>query len=200
MSTRERLLECGTRLIAERGYAGVRVGDIESAAGLAPRRGGLYKHFDSKETLVEEALAVRIERLQAMRQLGETVADLATPEVMRATAVAVLAELDEERDLFRIFEAEGDRFAVQRQRFFREIVEVGFSYAQRAFESVAARHGRDLDASALATVALSALVNHRRTQWTFGTMANGLDDERFLDAWMTLVWSAIGPSSEGTSR
>lgn len=193
MSTRTRLLENGTRLIAERGYASVTVGEIESAAGLVPRRGGLYKHFKSKEVLVEAALTQRIEHLQQLRLLADEVADTASPTVLRATAVAVLAELDEERDLFRIFEADGDRFAVQRERFFREIVEVGFQYAQLAFEIVAAQHARRVEAADLASVALSALVNHRRTQWTFGVMTNGLDDERFLDAWITLVWSAIGP-------
>lgn len=200
MSTRERLLEHGTRLIAERGYASVTVGEIESAAGLAPRRGGLYKHFTSKTLLIEEALTHRIERLQQMRQLADDVGDIATATVLRSTAVAVLAELDEERDLFRIFETDGERFTELRERFFSEIVEIGFQYAQLAFENVAARHCREVEASDLAVVALSSLVNHRRTQWTFGATANGLDDERFLNAWMTLVWGAIGPPANDRQK
>ncbi len=176
------------------------VGEIESAAGLAPRRGGLYKHFESKTALVEHALAQRIERLKQMRVLADEVADVGTASVLRETAAAVLAELDEERELFGIFESDGDRFAEQRDRFFREIVQVGFNYARVAFETVAARHRREVAAGDLASVALSALVNHRRMQWTFGASADGLDDDRFLDAWITLVWSAIGPRADDANE
>lgn len=169
------------------------VGDIESASGLAPRRGGLYKHFASKEALIEEALIDRIELVKQMQGLAEDVAEQPTPEALRSTAAAVLLELDHEQDLIRIFEAEGARFADQRDRFLREVVAVGYAHAQLAFEGVCSRHSRNLDAAALATVALSALINHRRQQWTLGELENGLDDDRFLDAWTTLVWSAIGP-------
>ena len=44
-STRQRLLDEGMRLFAERGFRATGVGDIEAAAGLQPRRGALYKHL-----------------------------------------------------------------------------------------------------------------------------------------------------------
>jgi AcrR family transcriptional regulator len=47
--TRERIVTEAMRLFAERGYRGTTVWDIEEAAGLAPRAGGLYKHFRSKQ-------------------------------------------------------------------------------------------------------------------------------------------------------
>lgn len=200
MATRQRLLECGTRLIADRGYANVTVGEIEEASGLAPRRGGLYKHFASKEALIEEALTERIEIVKTMQGLAQDVADQVTPAVLRSTAAAVLEELDHERDLIRIFEADGSRFASQRDRFATEVVAVGYRHAQLAFEGVCEHHSLDLDARALATVALSALINHRRQQWTLGELENGLDDDAFLDAWTTLVWSAIGPPSGMTTN
>lgn len=200
MPTRERLLELGTKLIAERGFANVTVGDIESAAGLVPRRGGLYKHFESKEAMVEESLSHRIDRLCAMKGLVQDIAELRTPTVLRSTAAAVLEELDQEQDLIKIFESDGARFPIQRERFFREVIEIGYHYAQRAFESIGAHGKRDFDSAALAAVALSALVNHRRQQWTFGTMTNPIDDDSFLDAWITLVWNAIGPPEIGVSE
>lgn len=200
MSTRDRLLECGTQLVAERGFANVTVGDIETAAGLAPRRGGLYKHFESKDALIDEALDERTERLRSMQELAQGAAESATADVLRWTAEAVLEELDRERDLIRIFESDGDRFSRQRERFFRDVVEVGHRHAQLACEGICESHGRDLDSSALAAVALSALVNHRRQQWTFGAMTNALDDKRFLDAWVVLVWSAIGPQQSESQQ
>ena len=51
-TTRERIITEAMRLFAERGYRGTTVGDIEQAAGLAPRAGGLYKHFASKDEVL----------------------------------------------------------------------------------------------------------------------------------------------------
>ena len=51
-STRERIVTEAMRLFARRGFRGTTVGEIEQAAGLAPRAGGLYKHFRSKEEVL----------------------------------------------------------------------------------------------------------------------------------------------------
>jgi AcrR family transcriptional regulator len=52
--TRERILQAGLRLCVEKGYAKTSIADIERAAGLAPRTGGFYRHFRSKEDLAAE--------------------------------------------------------------------------------------------------------------------------------------------------
>lgn len=51
-STRERILSAASDLFLERGYARTSIAKIEQAAGLAPRTGGSYRHFDSKEALL----------------------------------------------------------------------------------------------------------------------------------------------------
>src|SRR5437660_5443162 len=58
--TRQRLLEAGMRLFAERGFRATSVGDIEEAVGLEPRRGALYKHFRSKQALLEAAVRMHL--------------------------------------------------------------------------------------------------------------------------------------------
>ena len=52
--TREALVEVASRLIRERGIAGTSVADVMGAAGMTA--GGFYRHFESKEALVAEAL------------------------------------------------------------------------------------------------------------------------------------------------
>ncbi|MFD4699010.1 TetR family transcriptional regulator [Streptomyces niveus] len=52
---RRRIVETASRLFREQGTAGVSVADLMKAAGLT--HGGFYKHFDSKEALVDEATA-----------------------------------------------------------------------------------------------------------------------------------------------
>jgi TetR/AcrR family transcriptional repressor of nem operon len=52
---RERILEAASRLMRERGIAGVGVDALTEAAGMT--HGSLYSQFGSKERLVEEAVA-----------------------------------------------------------------------------------------------------------------------------------------------
>lgn len=66
-SSAERILDAAVALVAERGYDGTTVGEIEAAAGLTRRAGGFYRHFSSKEEVlvraVERAAAVMIAEL-----------------------------------------------------------------------------------------------------------------------------------------
>ncbi len=54
VNTRERLKKSALTLFTERGFAATSIGAIDSAAGLAPRAGAFYRHFHSKEALLEE--------------------------------------------------------------------------------------------------------------------------------------------------
>jgi TetR/AcrR family transcriptional regulator, transcriptional repressor for nem operon len=52
---RKRILDAAARLFRERGFDNVTVAEVMSAAGLT--HGGFYGHFDSKEALINAALA-----------------------------------------------------------------------------------------------------------------------------------------------
>ena len=92
------------RLFAEKGFRETTVGEIEAAVGLEPRRGALYRHFPSKEALLEEALA---QHLATLADAG-TYPDESPVGDVRSEALAVgrwlLAELDRERVIVRILE------------------------------------------------------------------------------------------------
>jgi TetR/AcrR family transcriptional repressor of nem operon len=53
--TRRRIVAAASRLFRARGIAEVSIADVMHAAGLTV--GGFYRHFDSKEALVAEAIA-----------------------------------------------------------------------------------------------------------------------------------------------
>lgn len=53
-ATRERIIEQAAGLFNRHGYAGASVSDIMAATGL--RKGGIYRHFGSKQQLALEAL------------------------------------------------------------------------------------------------------------------------------------------------
>ncbi|GJL93842.1 MAG: hypothetical protein DHS20C05_02470 [Hyphococcus sp.] len=65
-TTRERIKEAALELFLERSYARTSIAAIETEAGLAPRAGGFYRHFDSKE-----ALAVALAREDIVEQENE---------------------------------------------------------------------------------------------------------------------------------
>lgn len=79
-ANRKAILDSASRLYREHGLSGVGVAEISRRAGLT--HGGLYRHFESKDTLVLEACE------QAMRW---TPADLGLPEACRGDLQAHVA-------------------------------------------------------------------------------------------------------------
>jgi AcrR family transcriptional regulator len=63
--TRQRILELAAPLFNERGFAGCSMADIMEATGL--EKGGIYRHFDSKEALAAEALKYSLSQLSVLR-------------------------------------------------------------------------------------------------------------------------------------
>jgi TetR/AcrR family transcriptional repressor of nem operon len=59
--TRRRILEVASRVFRHQGIEGTGVAEIMAAAGLT--HGGFYRHFNSKEELVAEAIAMGLEQL-----------------------------------------------------------------------------------------------------------------------------------------
>lgn len=202
ITTRDRLLDAGIALIAERGFKATTVGDIEEAVGLVPRSGALYKHFESKTALVEAALQDRIDQVRSLAALTSEFRPTSDAHGRRATLLfvgqQVFNELDREALIARILEKEGDRFPVLRDRMHDEMVQPGYDFAELALRHwVETYDGPDdvahrltqLDMPAIAAVVLGALVNHRRHQWMFGRLPHEIDDDRFLQTWadMTLL-------------
>jgi AcrR family transcriptional regulator len=200
-NTRERIVSEAMRLFAERGYRGTTVGDIEQAAGLAPRAGGLYKHFPSKEAVLSAGIERHVTEIEAMRSaidlmpLGDLRAEL--------TLIArwALAELRREQDLMRIVFRDGDRFPKLVDLFRERVVDRGYREATRVigrvFEQAGApRQERD----AVAAIALGSLVHYRVEETMFGAPPAGVGEEEFIDAWVE-VWTRVAESEGiGASR
>ncbi|MGH7856187.1 MAG: TetR/AcrR family transcriptional regulator [Candidatus Binatia bacterium] len=176
------------RLFAERGFRATTVGDIEAAAGLVPRSGGLYKHFPSKRALFEEAVerhirgAERIERIVDLLPVGDLRSELTL------LARYLMGELSSEREVVVLIEKDGATFPELRDRFFREVVQRGYRYAvqfaERWLKSIPG--GDAVDADALASLAVGTIVAYRRTEWTFGGDPLDVDEERFVQTFVNV--------------
>ena len=108
--TRDRLVREGMRLFAEKGYRATTVGEIEEAAGLSPRAGGLYKHFASKREVFEAGIERHVADSQRARRVVEMLPLQDLRSDLTLAARWVLAELAEERDMMLILQRDGRDF------------------------------------------------------------------------------------------
>ncbi len=205
--TRDRLLDAGMALIAERGFNGVSVGEIEAAVGLVPRRGALYKHFPSKQAMIEAGMEERIAGVADLSSQVEWLSSaeaLADPRAaMRAVGEVALTELSREKHINQIIEKDGGRFPQLRDRMRAEMVEPGFHYAEQLLEAwIQEVHGsgseiaKRIDVAGLAAVLLGALVHHRRQEWLLGAPPHNIETERFLDAWVDTALRTLNINDE----
>jgi AcrR family transcriptional regulator len=193
--TRDRIVTEAIRLFAERGYRGTTVGDIEEAAGLAPRSGGFYKHFPSKEAVLQDGIARHVRELEEMRP----VLDLLPLGDLRAELTLIarwaLHELGAEMPLMRVVQKDGDQFPELVAQVKERIVDAGHREASQVIGRLLADVGAaPLDAEAVGSVALGSLVAYKLEERMFGAAGAGLSEDRLVDAWVE-VWMTIAEAS-----
>lgn len=196
--TRERLVGAATRLFAEKGFEATSVGEIEAAIGLVPRRGTLYKHFESKADLLDAVVDARVAEADAFLAVAKAIDDedlSAIPrtelaELAREFGRGFLTQLDNHRELTRIVEHDGERFPDLQVRIRTEVIAPGYRAMTNTLQRIAPR---GTDAAAHAALLLASLTGLRRTAWTFGAKTYALSDERALDAWTAQCVQILRP-------
>lgn len=157
------------------------VGHIESAAGLAPRTGALYKCFDSKLAVLEAGLE---QHLASIADVEIDLADMPLTNPRAETDLVgrwLLTELDRERTTTHAIEREGDRLPELRDRMRDGISDRGYRIAARLIKRWSQTGTvQAIDHDALAVILVGAIINLRRSTWTFNQPPLGLDDERFI--------------------
>jgi len=199
--TSERLVNAGIRLFAENGFQGTTVGEIERGAGLTPRAGALYKHFPSKEAVLEAAFERHVAELDSLHSaielmpLGDLRAELT---LLARFGLQMLAR---ERALRRIVITEGDRFPKLKRRFRERIVDRAYDevtgFIRQKMDSGELPDG---DAAALAVVLTGSLLGYSLEHDVFGRHPAGVDEERFISALVDACMAAARqPRKERTS-
>jgi AcrR family transcriptional regulator len=181
--TRERILDAAVELFGRRGYSATSVGDVEEAAGLVPRRGALYKHFASKEALLEAAVERRGQVVDELEALVTT--PVADPrEEVRILGRIAFREIGHDQPVLRIVMREGDNFPALRDRFHERIVRQGHEQTEARLRLLAERAGvTGVDLKALAALLLGSIINYRVLDTLFGRPPGDLPKDRYLEAW-----------------
>jgi AcrR family transcriptional regulator len=180
------MLDEAISLFARKGYDATTVGDIESAAGLAPRSGALYQHFSGKEEVLEAA----VERQLAAVDDLPSVMDMLPLGDLRAELTLLarwnLASLEQRSELTGLIRREGGRLPIKlRNKLYQRLVAAPYQTITAWLRDRAERSGaRGVDYDALALIMAESMSAYRGMRATFGRVPGGVDDERLVETWV----------------
>jgi len=185
-STPDRLMDAALTLFSEQGYKATTVGAIESEAGLAPRSGALYQHFKGKQELLEAALD---RELAGMDELAHAIAMFPLGDLRAEFTVLArwnLASLDRRSALTQFVRREADLLPPRlRSKLYDRLV--AKPYAEIVAWLGSRFRQADIqppDLDALALILIEPMAAFRELDRLFGRVPAGIDDERFIAAWV----------------
>jgi AcrR family transcriptional regulator len=187
--TRDRILTESLRLFASKGFAGVTVVEIEEAAGLAPGRGGFYRHFTDKEAVLRAAIAEEIDRVRAKH------AEQAQRPPSADARVEVTAQLEDSLRYLREVSALMLVLAHDGSQFPDLLADISEAFVEGAIAGDSVTLERFMDAgqiaredpAALAVILLMANVGFSLSETFFGGAPAGMSSEAFARALARLV-------------
>jgi AcrR family transcriptional regulator len=169
-------------LFAERGFDGASIGDIERAAGMAPRSGAIYQHFKGGK---EELLRAAVEReLRAIDELGSVMEMLPLGDLRAELTLLArwdLGSLERRSELARFVRRDASRLPPE-LRDARYARLVGGPYEQ-IVGWLRNRVPGAADPHAFALVLVESISAYHSLRRTFGRTPDDVDDERFVAAW-----------------
>ena len=184
-------MTAAVRLVAQQGYDAASVGAIERAAGLAPRSGALYKHFKGKDELLRAAIEREmraVDELDAvveMLPLGDLRAELTFLARWNLSSLARRAELN------RLVHREAHRLPPELlEQLYEHLVDRPYArivrWLQTRYETLDAQPP---DLYPIALILTQTMSAYRSLQETFGRVPDGIDDERYIAAWVDVALS-----------
>ncbi|MFD4431521.1 TetR/AcrR family transcriptional regulator [Nocardia sp. NPDC058497] len=212
-TTRDRIMTEALRLFGERGFAKTSVAQIEQAAGLSGGSGALYRHFKSKDELLVQAVASRLEDRGAWDQFLSPEFSLAaaldlftaggsTVDMIIALCRIGLDRLDHDRDVTRILLRDNSIPAGLLEVFRQQEYAVVLPAVTRGLSELAGDRVRDQDWDATAAVLVGALAHF----WIMGDIFDGghpanVDEDRYLRATAEMIAARLDwAGTEGEDR
>ena len=169
-TTRERILDAAMDVFAEDGFTGATISEVERRVGLAVGTGSLYRHFPSKEALLQATVEHEVTRLRA--EMAE--AQAALPRTGDAATRRLRAHRQRLHDLrrfdrlFRLMLTDGDRVPELRQAIWSAL-------------QVPVKPALD-EEDVVEAVAEAALGGYHLFSIMQGRPYNGVGEEQFLQA------------------
>ena len=199
--TRERILDVAWDLFLRQGFAGTTVTQIEAAADLSPGSGSFYRHFRSKQDVLQAVVDREVGRIDADRQLGPDPADVGGD-----VRVALALELRQRLENLRRLQPLMLLVAREREHLGASADNLGELLVARNLKLRSERLARWMDAGvipardpdALAAVVLHSLVGYHLSKTFFRGPPGGLSAEALVATLVELV--VASPARNGGSE
>lgn len=166
-----RIVRAALKCFAEKGYSATTIADIEVAAGLSRGAGGTYRHFPSKQAMLEAAIDAEL------ASNDEALAPV--PTSLEHAARDGLEQLDRQRDLTRVLFRDLDRFPDLQRRVVERLVQGPYRVVAERTAAVAP----GVDAEAVAVIMIGALVNVKVIEAMVGATPGGVSEQRLVATW-----------------
>jgi AcrR family transcriptional regulator len=195
----ERILQAAMRLFAQQGYEQTSVGEIQEAAGLTFGSGALYKHFRSKEAVLAEGVERFVDSARTQRKMLAELEGAEIGDALELIATAAMRSFAEDKDLLRIAWRDLEPFPELQERVRTERIRATYDEFA-AWLMSAVERGRLVahDTVAVAAVALSSLAFFQLLQFLLHDTPGGVDDDRFVKAWVHLITASLGASTDAS--
>lgn len=168
---RQQIIDAAMQLFGDKGYKATTMADIEAAAGLVPRTGGTYRHFSSKQAILEAAID------DELSLNDEALAPV--PSSLEDAARDGLAQLDRQRNLTRVLLRDLDQFPALLAKVVDRLIRGPYQLVAERTAAVAP----DVDSEAIAAIMVGALVNYKLIEAMVDERPGGVDEARLVDAW-----------------
>lgn len=182
ITSKDKLAEIAIDLFSRNGFRETGIGDIERAAGLKPRAGGFYRHFQSKEAVLFESVQTMATKMVAEIQLDEVLKQKTVRAELLFIAKKMLSHASRYRTLRLLLQREAHKMpalrAVMQKANTKLTKQDVVPWAKHALQRV----GRKEDPTSFAFVifgpVLLYLISQDRNQPAFG-----LSEKKALNVW-----------------
>lgn len=189
--TRERLVTEAMRLFSARGFEATSVSQIESAAGLSAGSGALYRHFKSKDALLDAGINRQLDRRRAMHDIRALFAGLGD---LRAELTALgrylLTVIDQEIELLQIAARTPTGLSERLDTAYAALVD-GLTAELAGWIGAWSPEESERTCTVLATLGVNSLLGARYATSLFHQQDARLPDDEYLSEWTTVLAARI---------
>lgn len=191
VSTRERLITEAMRLFSAKGFEATSVSQIEAAAGLAAGSGALYRHFKSKDALLDAGIDRQLDRRRAMRDIRALFAGLGDLHAeLTVLGRYLLSVIDEELQLLQIAARTPAGQSARLDTAYAALIDGLNAELADWITTWAPALAKD-DRAVLAALGVNGILATRFTTSLFHQSDARVPDDRYLAEWTAILATRI---------
>lgn len=191
VSTRERLVTEAMRLFSAKGFEATSVSQIEAAAGLVAGSGALYRHFKSKDALLNAGIDRQLDRRSAMRDIRALFAGLGDLHAeLTVLGRYLLSVIDEEIQLLQIAARTPAGHSARLDTAYAALID-GLNAELADWIAGWAPTLAKQDCAVLAALGVNGILGARLATSLFGQPNARVPDDRYLTEWTALLATRI---------